>query len=174
MLYVSSVVYKALGPSASWKRLEGISSSIATLRGLASQINTSLAPHNLSRHTPPKPQADLDAILKSLIAENIHVRDDSRRLGDKISVLRVKDVMAIDLQTLQVPNFPIDKFNKTSFGTRRSVANGTEVSGEIQTMGLEAEEEPPRKSAKSRSCSTISSQMVWDPEVRVDLMRGTN
>ncbi|EUC54316.1 hypothetical protein RSOL_037700 [Rhizoctonia solani AG-3 Rhs1AP] len=99
LLIALKIVYKARGPSASWKWLEGVSSCITTLRQLADQVNSTLAPHNSTHHTSPNLQSDIDTVLKSLIAERIHTRDSSRRFSDKS--LKAKDVLAVGLQALK-------------------------------------------------------------------------
>ncbi|KAG8687124.1 hypothetical protein FRC11_007754, partial [Ceratobasidium sp. 423] len=92
MKFWIKAVYKARGPNASWTQLEGISSCITIFRELADKVNTSLAPHNSNHHTSPNLQADLDASMKSLVEEHIHVQDPARHFRDKSC--RVKDVMA--------------------------------------------------------------------------------
>ncbi|KAG8727369.1 hypothetical protein FRC11_013368, partial [Ceratobasidium sp. 423] len=92
-------VYKARGPNAPWTWLEGISSCITTLRELEDKVNPLLTPHNLNHHSLPNLQADLEAFIKSLVEEGIHVQDPPRHFRDKS--FRVKGVMAVGRLTLK-------------------------------------------------------------------------
>ncbi|KAG8740874.1 hypothetical protein FRC12_015852 [Ceratobasidium sp. 428] len=114
--YWIKAVYKARGPNATWKWLSEISTCILALRELATQVNTSLAPRNSSRHTTPNLQADLDALVKSLVESKIHESDPARHLEKGF---QAKDAWALGLQSLVAHNSPIHKFNRERFGARR-------------------------------------------------------
>ncbi|CAE6410155.1 unnamed protein product [Rhizoctonia solani] len=140
------VVYKARGPSASWTWLEGISSCITTLRELTDKVNTSLAPHNSTHHTSPSLQADLDALVKSLVEERIHTQDLNRCCSDES--FRAKDVMAAGCLALKGLNSPIEKFNKDRFGAQRPGTHtagaddrSTNANTQDETQGASAEVE---------------------------------
>lgn len=92
------VIYKARGPNASWKWLGEISTCISALRELATQVNTSLAPRNSNHHTTPNLQADLDALIQSLVNSKVHECDPTRQLE---KTLRAKDVLVLGLQSLE-------------------------------------------------------------------------
>ncbi|KAG8775483.1 hypothetical protein FRC12_001450 [Ceratobasidium sp. 428] len=110
------------GPNATWKWLAEISPCISALRELATQVNTSLAPRNSNHHTSPNLQADLDALVKSLVESKVHERDCTRHLDKS---LQAKDALALGFQVLEGYNSPIKEFNRTRFGVRRAVAHGT-------------------------------------------------
>ncbi|KAG8709902.1 hypothetical protein FRC08_017901 [Ceratobasidium sp. 394] len=80
MNYWIKVVYKARGSNATWKWLGEISTCILALCELTTQVNTSLAPRNSSRHTTPNLEADLDALVESLIEGKVHECDPARHL----------------------------------------------------------------------------------------------
>ncbi|KAG8790753.1 hypothetical protein FRC12_011115 [Ceratobasidium sp. 428] len=110
------------GPYATWKWLAEISPCISALRELATQVNTSLAPRNSNHHTSPNLQADLDALVKSLVESKVHERDCIRHLDKS---LQAKDVLALGFQVLEGYNSPIKEFNRTRFGVRRAATHGT-------------------------------------------------
>ena len=91
------IIYKAHGSNMSWAWLENISTCIISLRELACQVNDSLAPFNSSSHTTPDLAKDLNAILKSLKEDRIHVQDPSRQLKPGS---RTVDVLAKGLKEL--------------------------------------------------------------------------
>ncbi|KAG9095979.1 hypothetical protein FRC06_009196, partial [Ceratobasidium sp. 370] len=97
MNYWIKTIYKARGPNATWKWLAEISPCISTLRELAAQVNTSLAPRNSNHHTTPNLQADLEALTKSLVESKVHKHDPTRHL-DK--TLKAKDALSLGLQSL--------------------------------------------------------------------------
>ncbi|KAG8717784.1 hypothetical protein FRC08_006657 [Ceratobasidium sp. 394] len=115
MTYWIKVVDKARGSNATWKWLGKISTCILALRELATQVNTSLAPRNSSCHTTLNLEADLDALVKSLVESKVHECDPVRHLEKDLCT---KDVWASGLQGLEAHNSPIHKFNRDKFGAR--------------------------------------------------------
>jgi hypothetical protein len=105
------VVYKARGSNASWTWLEEISPCITTLRELANQVNTSLAPPNSTNHTSPSLNADIDVVLKSLVEESIHTQDSTRHFSN--AALRARDVLTLGLQSLECE--PLNHITLTIF-----------------------------------------------------------
>ncbi|KAF8595258.1 hypothetical protein BDV93DRAFT_564577 [Ceratobasidium sp. AG-I] len=118
MNYWIKVVYKARGSNATWKWLGEISTCISALRELATQVNTSLAPRNSNQHSAPNLRADLDALIRSLVDSKVHKCDPTRLLEKP---LRAKDALALGLQSLEVYNSPIKKFNRNRFGINSHV-----------------------------------------------------